>query len=484
MSGERSGAAGGDRRLGRLDVLLVVVAFLFTRILAFALGVRFDAAPLGFYWQYVDPVLLRNDLWGSVLALHSQPPLFNLFLGLVVRLPEGWRAGVFHGFYLALGLAVALSLLAVLARLGVGARLRTGLALLAVASPSLVLYENLLSPTLPIVAALTGSALFLHRFLAGRRLGDGLAFGSLAAALVLTHGLFHLAWMAVALALAAAGLRRPRAALLVLGLPLLLGVAWYARSLALYGHFAASSWMGMNLAHTAPRMMSPEDHATLLTGERAILEIEPFSPLPDYEGVASLPPPTGRPVLDQAWKSTGAPNLHHLAYDEVSRRYLVAWRSLVRQRPDLHAKAVGAAWLVSFRSAADSSWFGDNRRRLGLWVDLARWAGGQVAPFQGTLGGWYVAWLVLLAWAAGVAWGVRETVRAARQKRLDPAALTIAYLTFSVLWVALVGNLVELGENDRFRLFAQPLATALLGMALAQAARRRAAPPPGGPEIR
>jgi hypothetical protein len=467
---------------GRREILLVAAAFLLTRILAAALGVRFDVAPLDFYWQYVDPALLARDLWGSVLPLHSQPPLFNLFLGAVLRLPEGLRMPAFQAVYLTLGLTLVLALLGLLARLGVGPRLRTGLTLITVVSPVLVLYENLLSPALPIAAALTGSALFFHRFMAERRLGDGLVFGAFVAALVLTHSLFHLIWLIVALGLAALGLWRPRptpaaarktrlATALALLLPLLLGLAWYARSLALHGSFAASSWLGMSLANTAPRMMSPADRRSLLTGERAVLKIPPFSPLPAYAGLVPTPPATGRPVLDQPWKSTGAINLHHLAYRDVSRLYRDAWVSLVRLRPDLQARAVGAAWLVSFHSAADSSWFGDNRVRLGLWPDLGRWLSGQVEPFQGVLGGWYVAWLTLLGWAAGVAWGIWESVKALRTGRQDrsrPAALTVAYLTFTVLWVALVGNLVELGENDRFRLFAQPLATALLGGFLAK----------------
>lgn len=476
---------GSKLSLGRREVFLVAAAFLLTRILAAALGVRFDAAPLDFYWQYVDPALLERDLWGSVLPLHSQPPLFNLFLGTVLRLPETWRTPAFHAVYLALGLALLLALLGLLARLGVGPRLRTALTLIAVASPSLLLYENLLSSALPIMAMLTASGLFFHRFAAERRLRDGLAFSVLAAALVLTHSLFHLIWMTVALALAAPGPGTPHpprppspvpgparkarlATALALLLPLLLGIAWYARGLALHGSFGASSWLGMSLAHTAPRMMSPTERRTLLTGERAILKIPPFSPLAAYQDLVGPTPATGRPVLDQPWKSTGVLNLHHRAYRDVSRLYLNAWRSLVRLRPDLQARAVGVAWLVSFRSAADSSWFGDNGARLGLWLDLGRRLGGQPAPFQGVLGGWYVAWLVLLGWVAGVTWGIWETVRALRAGRRDPAALTVAYLTFTVLWVALVGNLVELGENDRFRLFAQPLATALLGGLLAR----------------
>ena len=47
-----------------------------------ALGVRFDTTPLSWFWQYLDVTLLRGRLAESLLYLHCQPPLFNLFLGI------------------------------------------------------------------------------------------------------------------------------------------------------------------------------------------------------------------------------------------------------------------------------------------------------------------------------------------------------------------------------------------------------------------
>ena len=38
--------------------------------------------------QYLDPLLLKSDLLKSLFYLHSQPPIFNLFLGIVLKLSQ------------------------------------------------------------------------------------------------------------------------------------------------------------------------------------------------------------------------------------------------------------------------------------------------------------------------------------------------------------------------------------------------------------
>jgi len=60
----------------------VVFLYLLTRaILSFFVD-GFEAHTLNYYWQFADPKLLREDLLRTVFYLHSQPPLFNLGLGI------------------------------------------------------------------------------------------------------------------------------------------------------------------------------------------------------------------------------------------------------------------------------------------------------------------------------------------------------------------------------------------------------------------
>ena len=55
--------------------------FAFSRAFYAWAGLRFNDWPLGVYWQYLDPFLLKRKLGESLWNLHGQPPLFNLYLG-------------------------------------------------------------------------------------------------------------------------------------------------------------------------------------------------------------------------------------------------------------------------------------------------------------------------------------------------------------------------------------------------------------------
>ena len=82
-----------------------VVAFALAHAIYFACGVRFHA-PLADYWEYVDAPLLTTRMLESLFYLHSQPPLFNLFLGVVLKLFPSASTPAFHAVYLLAGLGL------------------------------------------------------------------------------------------------------------------------------------------------------------------------------------------------------------------------------------------------------------------------------------------------------------------------------------------------------------------------------------------
>jgi hypothetical protein len=123
---------------------LLAAAFAISRLVCWASGVRFDIEPLEFYWQYIDPALLRNDFWRSIFYLEQQPPAFNFFLGVALHVAPSHPQVVFQAVYLALGLALSLGLFELMDRLGVDRRIALAIALIFTLSPSTILYENLL----------------------------------------------------------------------------------------------------------------------------------------------------------------------------------------------------------------------------------------------------------------------------------------------------------------------------------------------------
>ena len=69
-----------------LGGVIIVLVFIVSRLIFIFNGGDFVAKPLDFAMQYLDPLLLKSDLLKSLFYLHSQPPIFNLFLGIVLKL--------------------------------------------------------------------------------------------------------------------------------------------------------------------------------------------------------------------------------------------------------------------------------------------------------------------------------------------------------------------------------------------------------------
>src|SRR6267154_1975336 len=88
-----------------LGMIAVTAAFVMSRLIYRALGVRFSADPVNYYIQFLDPELLRHDLLRSLFYMRDQPPGFNGFVGVVLKLFPVHYAEAFGVVYFLAGLA-------------------------------------------------------------------------------------------------------------------------------------------------------------------------------------------------------------------------------------------------------------------------------------------------------------------------------------------------------------------------------------------
>src|SRR6266571_3865653 len=165
--------AGGRRAL---PLLALGVAFVVSRIGIYWAGVRFDASPLPEFYQYIDPLLLKHRLLESLFYLHSQPPLYNLGLGVLLKLFPGHFSAAAHAVYLVLGLVLGLASYSLLVRLGLPDWGAAALAVLVAVSPATLLYENWLFYEYPVAALLVLSAVVFDCFLRRRCFWTGFGF--------------------------------------------------------------------------------------------------------------------------------------------------------------------------------------------------------------------------------------------------------------------------------------------------------------------
>jgi hypothetical protein len=358
-------------------------------------------------------------------------------------------------------------------RLGVSAGLAFVLATWLATAPAFVAYENWLFYSLPVAALLVLAALAFDRAARSGRTRDGVLFLAILALVCGARSLYHLVYLLAAVGLLGAAWRDGRRAIAAGALPLLLVTAVYVKNAVLFGHFTASTWTGMNLARLTTDKLPPVEVQRLVAaGTLSPASLVPaFSrrmyPRSYFEGL----PPSRVRALYWEEKTTGWANFNHAAYIRISDdlRRDAGW--VLRHRPRTYLSSVREAWGIYFRSPADLRFLGAENIGVlrpasdvydALFFGRWPWPGRERdarAPsrYWGLILGLPVVFGVGLASALGRGPG----------RRLDrPQRRLVGFLCFNITFVAVVGNFLELGENNRFRFETDPLSLCLLGLAL------------------
>jgi hypothetical protein len=473
------------RRDGRWLAALAA-AFGASRLAAWAIGVRFDPTNLDRFWQFLDPALLRDDLGRSLFYQHSQPPLFNLFAGIALKLAPGDPSPLFAAVYMALGLATCLGCYALMRSFDVARPLAWAVPFVLVIRPSFLFLENKLIYDLPSTALLVLSACALAAALAGRLWGIWAFFGLLGVLCGL-RALFHPLFFVLAILLwaHASGARRARDfAPALLPLALLLGIQ--AKNWLLFDQFGMSSWLGMNLARVVTQGVPPEERAELarIGAIDPILQIRPMVPLKSYP--PQIFPPLRWPevpVLAAAVKSNGEPNFNHEHYLILGQLYRDAALREIAREPGRYARTVARNVLYMLQPVLvlpGRAPNGSFERYVDVWE---RFVGLRVVVQVGEAAGkplytfYYLAYsvwpLALLfgLWAWWRSRGPAEALALGGDRRP-----LLAFLLLSIVWVLAIGSTLEVGENQRFRFYTDPFTGVLIAIALDRAWRRWRSP--------
>jgi hypothetical protein len=435
-----------------------------SRAAAYALGLRFDASEAAAFWHFVEPELLRTRLIESVFYLHAQPPLFNLWLGVYHKVFGVAMPVAFGVTYAALGVVLAWHMFGLARRLGVGSwPAAVGVAVFC-ASPAVLLHEHFLLYTYPVAVLLTWSAVRLHRALETGRERDWYLVALPLATLVLLRALFHPVWLAAVLAGLALVTRRAPGGLRPLVRPALVALlavgAVLAKNQIVFGRPTLSSFAGMNLSRTVLDR-TEWDTLTALVDEGALSPwalTGGFQPLGDY-----WPPPpaapTGIPLLDRPTKADGSVNLHHAAYLDVSDQLARDSLTVIARHPGVYLASVAQNLGQTLHPASTYAPLLDARARLAPLVRFYEPALGWV-PALGPMGVWPVLLPLVLVLHAAWLWR--------RRSARDPAWVTTVFMAGTVLYVWIIGSLMERTENQRFRFEVDPLIWVLVVSAAAR----------------
>ena len=463
--------------------------FALSRIVFYLGGVRMDMTalsgrPQSSYWQQLDLNQLHHDLIQSIWYLQSQPPLFNLATGLLLKLPGPVVTPTAVVVGLVLGLGIAMSAFYLCRELHLPTWVAFLVTALVVFDPASAAYQNWFFYTYPTAFGVTFAALCGARYLRGHRPVWGAGFFVSLAAVVLLNGSFQWPWLLLASLPVLIVLRRQwRTLLLVALLPVFCVSFWYAKNAVLFHTYTTSSWTGMNLAQITTSQATEAQLGGLIKARTLtpIAAIVPFTAPPAaYGRNLSNNRPTGVAVLDRVTKGDGTLNLNNVNFIAISNQYLHNDLRFIRADPGLYLRSVGKA-ITTFTLPSEQYIFvATNEQHLSTYAriyDLL--VDGQLSGMDPTAAttnadhghgvapahiSWFIAleYLLTIVVAPALAW---------RRRRDVPYALTLGYITWTTLYLFVVSNLTQFGENNRFRLDAGPLpliATVVVVMATVQ----------------
>ncbi len=467
-------------------LLCLTALFILSRIIFAMKGGEFLASPIDFAKQYLDPVLLENDLLRSLFYLHAQPPLFNAFLGLILKLSP-YPPLTFELVFKTMGVAMPLLFYGILTALA----MRPGIAFIAtvifMCNPTLLLYENLLYYTHVEAFLILLSLFSLLRWGIERRLRFLALFFLALLCLGMIRSLFHtlffllttlLMFLYLAFRLRERHLARQFAlcSLIVL-IPMILVSC---KNLYLYRFFGTSSWDGMSLwikaNGYAPEQLEQFQQQGVISARALQAGYDPFQPVDLFFNERELAQiPCHHPADCSIMRSTGKPNFNHSGYVPLSKQL---WRdavALIGRDPALFAYYTAGAYCLMLWHASDSvnALFYGNETVIERLEGLYRFLYFGFFGIESKQASHYMWWvrtgcisaLFLIFYLITLAGLLRKA-----DASVIPVLLLSLFCVLIHAYTLCVSSLIEFGENNRFR---YPVDAAFLVLMAATIARSK-----------
>jgi hypothetical protein len=491
MATDNRGDRPGRDKSRRADFLAIILAGFASQAFFHLAGGRFDRGTLyqniTFVMQLLDPRLLADRLWESLWYMHIQPPLFNLFTGILLKLfPRGYAAG-FEAIYMLIGLVLAWTLYRLMRLLGVSRWLALAVTILYQTGPADIFFRNWYFYSYPVMTLLVLAGYSLLRYVQLGTAARGLVFFSVLSTIALTRVVYHPVWFAAITAgimIAAKNLRR-RTALLAIGPALVIGL-WLAKNYCLFGSWAMNTQLGWSLAKITSRFLTPEElHKLQAAGKISILAGIPANQRYEkYEGYMAGAEISGPPVaaLSQREKSAvpgyapRAQNNNYINYIPVNRQYARDAFAVMRYCPRAYLRGLAHSAVVFFIPTWVEELAGREPGIIPAYQRVWAFLGGNVLPVRD----WpsdplapvalflpHVCWFVVIFYVFVPVVFAYDWLRKRGFARWDRARLiTLGFIGFNIAYVMAMGIFLDYGENNRFRSEIVPLTVVLAAVVL------------------
>lgn len=450
-----------NRSSFNLYFLLILLTYFISRLYVFLfLKIDFSYSLRDNLIQYLDFELLRSDLWTSLFYLHSQPPLFNFFIGINEIIFGNLAAEVFSFLFNVIGLFTAILAYNILEKLGVNKKLAVFLIVIYIISPTTILYENLFFYTHIIIFFLVFSAYHLVVYLQSEKFINAfLLFIGLTLA-VLTTSFFHLFWFLGLVLFLLLWKQINRAGLIRAAiLPFLIIFALYLKNYFVFGQFNTSSWLGLNLSRITVHQLDNSTKLNLIK-KGHLSGFSAFAPFTQYKDLDSsviyfFNNKAGIKVLDQTEKRNGRTNFNNYGYLKISKQMLDDDLYVIKNYPQTYLLGIYKAFLLYFDSPTKYNLLTLNTLRIKTFNKL--FDSFIYGSSRNTQTG-YTSIIVLPIILILAAYLFITT------KTNNVLRVLIGFALINILYVMFLGNFLEYGENNRFRYYTEIFSFLLLGI--------------------
>ena len=445
--------------------IIILAVFIASRSVFSLMGGAFVASPLAFAMQYLDPALLKNDLLQSLFYLHAQPPLFNLMLGLVLKLSP-IPALSYSLLFKTAGALIPLACYGILSAMGVKRLLAVLVTLVFMLNPTLILYENLLYYSYSEAFFIALSLFFLTRWGRDHNRLDLFLFWAFLLLLGLTRSVFHPVFFLLTGAVITWYLWRRAGAkplaeaflcsCIIVALPIML---LCAKNAAVFGFFGTSSWEGMNLwtkVNTYVPEQLEELHAKGIVSTVAIkAELRAFQPITYYVNSAALKKiPCHAPADCSPVKSTGYPNFNHSGYIMISRQLLADALSLIRYEPSRFLFYTLGSYSLTLWNSSDSvhGLFENNMEVLKKLESAYRFLYCGFMGVESKLDARMWERTIVISILFAMVYISTIILAFKKDRRISPAIMILCIFCIIIhAYTITVSSVIEFGENNRFR---------------------------------
>ena len=475
-------------RIPNLRRWLIGLSACFAAVHGFYLlaGVRFNDRTLIEVMHFLDPVLLKTRLLESVWYLHIQPPLFNLFTGLVLKVtPDSpW---LFQAIFLACGLCLYLNVFVLQLKLGVGPRLAAALSTVFMASPSFILWEQYLLYTMPIAALLSAAALCLLYYLERHTVAPLAGFFLCIFLLCGIASMFHLGYyVLMAGGLLAFGKGHRRQILTVGALPFLVLFGFYFKNYLLFGEFNVCTFAEKNLwIMTAGNMPWDEKNKLVEEGKISKLSlVNRWASLDAYPFEYKAVPERFQqiPALAKTHKTNDTVNYNHYGYIANCSVYGDDAKYVLLHRPRHFIVSTVQSWYRYFKSSSALPVSPENQQYIRPMIAIYDYGVYGKCPFDLAPYSRLVQmtdtppyFFLLFGLPLVLLYAVYRAWRPGRHHITPAQRALLLFVAFNIFMVAALGCSFDYLETARYRFTTDGLSVVLLGLLLTRLGQGRLA---------